>query len=351
MLNSKRRNPHIELLRIVAILLISLMHGIKCAYGSQVLINAATFVVINSVGNMGVTIFVLISGYFGISFRLAKLFRLWCILLFYSLVIFFTNIYISDSLLIDVIFTKTFLKGLFTAFTPITSNTWWFFSSYVILFMLSPLLNMASGKMTKQQFQYLIAVLLLFYSFSPTFLLHSLSNTPNGKSTENMIMVYLIGRYLFIHGVPKFIYQHTASIFGACTMLIFSINYFVFDPLFMAKDHNFFVIIGATCAFLYFLKLNTRLQQYEGLICEVATYVFPIYLINWSLINYFEPSYVCYCDDKSFLPRYLLAQIIVIVCSLAIEFIRRIIFDKVITKAEIYITNKTESITNHLFNV
>ncbi|MBR6606437.1 MAG: acyltransferase family protein [Prevotella sp.] len=77
-----QRQTNYELLRIIAILLISLMHGIRSAYGSPNILNSVSFVAINAIGNMGVTIFILISGYFGIRFRLSKLFTLWAIVLF-----------------------------------------------------------------------------------------------------------------------------------------------------------------------------------------------------------------------------------------------------------------------------
>ena len=73
------------------------------------------------------------------------------------------------------------------AFTPATSNTWWFCTSYLIVLLLSPFLNKICDSISQRQFQYLLAVLLAVYSLSPTFLMHSLSGSPNGKCTENMI--------------------------------------------------------------------------------------------------------------------------------------------------------------------
>ena len=347
--NNKLRQPNIELLRLVAIILISFMHGIKCAYGSENQLNAISFVLVNAVGNMGVTVFILISGYFGIQSKVSKLFRLWGIILFYSLLLFFVSIYLSGQELPYIFYTKSFYKDLYTALTPITSGTWWFFTSYTILFMLAPLFNKAADCMTKRQFLYLIVVLLFFYSISPTFLMHSLSNTPNGKCTENMILAYFIGRYIAKYGIPDTIRHHAFSIWGGCLLLISFIDYFIFDPLFMAKDHNLFIIIGALCLFLYFHKSNIHHPNIDHVICYIATYVFPIYLLNWKLIEYLEPLYIGYSNENSFMYRFLLVQIGIITISIMIEWIRRILFDKSIHKIEKYINDKTTPVFNNIF--
>ena len=60
----QQRYTNYELLRIFAILLISLMHGIRSAYGSSYPLNDMAHVIINAIGNTGVTLFVLISGFF-----------------------------------------------------------------------------------------------------------------------------------------------------------------------------------------------------------------------------------------------------------------------------------------------
>ena len=233
---SNSRQANYELLRIYAILLISLMHGISSAYASVNLVNSIAHVSINAIGNMGVTIFVLVSGYFGIRLRVSKIIWLWSLMFFYSLVIFAIQCYTSEIPLPDNYENaKEFLKNLYTAITPVTSNRWWFCSSYFILMMLAPLLSKACNNISKQSFQYLLGVLLFFYSISPTFLMHSLTYTLGGKCTETIILAYLIGRYIARFGYPACIQQHYRTIFIGCFSVIFVVDFFVMDPLFMAE--------------------------------------------------------------------------------------------------------------------
>lgn len=343
-----KRQTNYELLRISSILIISFMHGIKSAYGSPCELNSILFVAINAIGNMGVTIFILISGYFSIKYRLSKLFQLWAIVLFYSVLIFLFNNYIYPGSVTPDFLSKDFIKALYTTLTPITSGTWWFITSYTVLFMLSPLLNKATKKMSKYQFKYLLLVLLLFYSISPTFLMHSLSDTPNGKCTENMILAYLLGRYIYYYGLPSTLMKNSGKILICCLTLIFIINYFIFDPLFMAKDHNLFIILGAICIFTIFKGITIKSDRVNRFICHAATFAFPIYILNMFLIDLLEYQYIELRTSYSYIPYYLMVQIEVIIISVFIEYIRRSVCDKPINFIGKMIDIKTELIINRL---
>ena len=107
--NRNIRKPNYELLRIFAILLITLMHSLRSAYGHNI-----GFVGVNTIGNMGVTLFVLISGYFGIRMRASKLIWLWTTMLFYSLLIFSVGYYLSEVPTLADGNIKAFLKHLYT---------------------------------------------------------------------------------------------------------------------------------------------------------------------------------------------------------------------------------------------
>jgi surface polysaccharide O-acyltransferase-like enzyme len=324
-----------------------MMHGIRSAYGSSNDLNAISFAAINTIGNMGVTIFILISGYFGIKMRLSKLFKLWSIVLFYSLLIFLYNTFINQPIE-NFALNKELIKDAYRALTPITSNTWWFITSYTILFMLSPLLNKAVKSMSKFQMQYLLVILLIFYSISPTILMHSLSNTPNGKCTENMILAYLIGRYIAIYGVPSSIKNKYIVILVSCFCLIFSINYFVFDPLFMAKDHNMFIILGSVCVFTMFSNINITNTNISKSIAWIATFAFPIYILNIFLIDNLEFQYASLNTSSAYLAYYLVAQCEIIAISILAESVRRLLLEKPVSYIENIIDRKTTFLSDKL---
>ena len=82
----KQRNSTIELLRILCILMIVFMHlvGIWWDYCDN-LFDKEFVIFVNSLCNCAVTIFMLISGYYGIRFNLRKIVQFEMMVIFYSI--------------------------------------------------------------------------------------------------------------------------------------------------------------------------------------------------------------------------------------------------------------------------
>lgn len=78
------RNSGVELLRIICMFGIIFMHTFGIFYDKVSGIYLAAGIAINSLFNMGVSIFMLISGYYGIRFSFKKLIRLESMILFYA---------------------------------------------------------------------------------------------------------------------------------------------------------------------------------------------------------------------------------------------------------------------------
>lgn len=153
----KERASNIELLRIVSILLIILGHYFNHGIGSgspefATMGQKATCFLFS--GNVGVHLFVLISGYFMIfqQITLKKLAKLACIISFYSLSLFLfveycvrgnNNISLSET-----------IHHLF----PIMYSKYWFISTYVQLIILSPFINQLIRTAGAQKNLYLLAI-------------------------------------------------------------------------------------------------------------------------------------------------------------------------------------------------
>lgn len=88
LLNKQSRESGIELLRIFAMFGIVYMHTFGPFLSSEAKSLQIHAVIINSMFNAGVSCFILISGYFGVSFSVRKVFRLECEVIFYSLLSF-----------------------------------------------------------------------------------------------------------------------------------------------------------------------------------------------------------------------------------------------------------------------
>lgn len=273
----KERLSNFELLRIFSMFCIVLMHTSVAVFangGSQ--FNVYLCVAVNSICNIGVACFILISGYFGIKFIPEKLMALELKIIFFS---------VLSMLLIAAVTKNIGIKTVVFSFFPTVTRKYWFFSCYIVLSLLSPFLNKACEQLTKRSFQQLLLTLLIVFSLCPTLFRRELMQD-SGKGLANMIMIYLIGRYLKLHGekIKKWSTKRLASAATLTLMTEFGLNCVethvrgggasVAVPF--ARDCSIFIICFAVLVFLIF----RRLEFFSATINLVAESVFAIYLLN-----------------------------------------------------------------------
>lgn len=182
------RNSNVELLRLLCIVMIVSMHVFGRYNDNLSVWGWAALSVNNAVGNLGVTIFMLISGWYGIRLRTEKLLNLWNITLFWSLALIAVDVDHSA---------KNLVRSVFPVFT----GKYWFLTVYIVISCLSPYIERLIAQLSRRQFQQLIAVLLLFFVVAPTFVILEIMHD-SGKGVMNMLTVYLIGRYMARYGLP-----------------------------------------------------------------------------------------------------------------------------------------------------
>ncbi len=263
----KERSSNFELLRLLCIFGILVMHtfaGIDTTVSTQ---NLLLQVFCNSLFNTGVTCFVLISGYFGIRFDLAKLVRLDLMIIFFTL---------AGNLLLGDFGIKTLIKSCI----PVISRQYWFISCYFVLCILAPYLNQIPEKMKKEQFRTLLLVLLLIFSVIPTVTTYDIMQDA-GKGLADFVMIYLIGRYLALYcSGPLRIRRLLAGIvlsvgiiFAAdgARSLASGVIYTTF-----ARDCSVFIIFASVLLLLLFQELRFK----NGVINRAAGNVLAVYVLD-----------------------------------------------------------------------
>lgn len=212
------RQSNFELLRILCILGIITMHTWGMFYGNATGLNLTFGVLINSLFNTGVSIFMLISGYFGISWTVKKYLRLEMKIIFYSVLSMLVISYMQNS---------WNLKDVAKAFLPVVSGRYWYITSYVLIFIFSKFLNRVPEILGKKEFKKLLFLMFLVFSIIPTIVQFDIMND-GGKGVINMLLVYYIGRYIKLYWDEKDIRLLKTILIGiATTVLGFSLNYFL----------------------------------------------------------------------------------------------------------------------------
>ncbi len=179
------RKSNIELLRILCMFMIILWH-INIAveqcepYTHDFILKDAIY----SITVIAVNCFVLISGYFGIHFKIKSIVILLLQCLFYSIILGCTiNIIYNEPLKIMIML------------MPVSSNTWWFVTTYFMLYLSAPLLNKAIENMNIKEF--------IFTSISFTLIcvycgyIFKNENNPSGHSYLQFVYIYIIGRAIY----------------------------------------------------------------------------------------------------------------------------------------------------------
>lgn len=344
---NKKRESKYELLRIISMLLIIAHHfsvhgGFK--YPNNTLaVNSVFTQILLSGGKLGVNIFVLISGYF-LSKSKIKVKRIICLclqILFYSLVIF--GVFTIAGL--QPFSIKELIKNIF----PISYNLWWFASTYIALYLLSPFINKVISVLSKKQYRLLLIIMFVMWSFIPT-LLFTFSQA---NDLLWFVFLYLLAGYIRIHldektnSVKRYCIITIALIF-----LIFLLN-ILFDVLgmkiaFFAKHATTFysqdrVTTLLIAVFMFLMFKNLKIKP-SVIINSIASTVFGVYLIHdhpwvrkWLWTNVLANN--TYAHSK-WLVAYAFGAVCVVfvVCSL-IEFTRLQLLEK-------HYMNKVEKISN-----
>lgn len=271
------RNSSIELLRILAMVFIVISHS--SVHGG--LPDVASDIMFNNLlldwcvlGNLGVDIFIIISGYFmctnknmSQTNRIVKLCtQVW----FYSILCL--AIYAVLGYSINV---KTIIEALF----PTIFSVYWFFTTYVVLILLSPYLNIVLDKLTHKQFLTFMGLILLIWCVIPTFTRSSMGS----NELCQFIMFYIIGAYFKKYKNPLTNKKIRYCLTGVSFLLLFSSSIVIrivlgeqFALLFY--DRNSVLVVGCAVG-LFSIALYHR-EFYNKNINRIAGCVFGVYLFH-----------------------------------------------------------------------
>ena len=235
------RHSGLECLRIISIILIVSMHILGNTFHTSNWLNKEFILFINTLGNTGVTLFILISGYFGIRFNTHKFFKMLVVVWFYSIV----------SYLIETIWLHTphTWIGLASSLLPILSKKYWFMTCYVVLYCFSPYLNRLVQNLSQKSYKQLLLLWGFFFVFAPTILFFEIQND-TGKGIINVTLAYLIGQYLKVYGLPENMKRHGWDILSGSLAGIFILNSLLTAMsgniiLRFARDNNLLIIIAS----------------------------------------------------------------------------------------------------------
>ena len=321
------RSSNIELLRILSIFFILILHVVSM---SDILylnnFNSIIIKIFSSFGEIGVSCFILISGYFGIKRNWNKILHLILITTLYSVLVY-----------ISIPLNSFSVTELFKALFVVPMYTNWFISCYLIVLVLSPYLEIFVKSLSKRQFEGLLLTLFVCFSILPT-----LFNTPyytiitaGGKCLSYFLFLYLIGRYIQLYFNKNISRNKTISVFLISTFIINVLNFsaalILNKQVFVySMDCSPFILISSLSAFFYFKSLDI---QYK-LINTLSSSIIAVYLLDGTRIfwNYHIFHIEQYKNSVIFSFVLLSEVVFCFVISIIIDKVRIILFSKLENK-------------------
>lgn len=274
------RNSNFELLRILAMFMIVFIHAnmylFRFVSGSSAFFYNG---MVNGICNIGVTCFMLISGYYGMKPDIGKFVRMECMMITYSL---------AETILLCVVTPDqmqgaALLEQLVKSFLPFITRKYWFYSCYVCLLFFSGYIQRFIEQLSKEAFQRLLLLLLVLFSVLPTMFYFEII-PDNGKGLVHMIMIYMIGRYIRMYRDVKI--SAKAVILFVILWIVNGVSHEIPIQIggiyhHLCKDNS---ITNLTMAvILFYLFKEVKLQS--GSINRVAGSVFAVFALNDAVVS------------------------------------------------------------------
>jgi surface polysaccharide O-acyltransferase-like enzyme len=339
-LTDKIRNSNLEILRIISMLLIVAQHYSVHGFSTiemKYSLNRYVVGILSLGGKLGVACFILISGYFMVysKFTVKKLIKLVAETWFYTI-----SIYILFSFVLTPV-EPIGLKTLIKAMLPIGYSEYWFMTDYIMLMLMSPVLNIVIANISKERLQKFLVGAIVFWSILPTFI----GAHYGYNELVWFIVLYMLAGYIrkyldfekknarkhLIVGMISYILVIVSNVMLIFLGHITNIDIFTNQSSRLMFLNSPFILITAVELLIGFLKLK---PNYNKLINILAGATLGVYLIHdnnlvrlylWRVILKNADMY-----NSSLLILHALISILIvyIVCS-CIDLIRQVTVEKI----------------------
>lgn len=276
------RHSNIELLRIVSMIMVVMLHFNNHGYNTGLLILSDEISsqylfghLIESFCIIAVHCFVLISGYCGIRFKVKSLFNLYLDCFFAGMIGYLLWVLLSPEAKLGV----SVLGRLFA----FSHNHWWFITTYLGLYFLSPTLNYAMNLVSKREGTVIVLLFLLYCLWTYYW------NWYNDGMLPLFICLYCIGRYVrrFVDGgfirnnrwkwLLSYCFCSLITFSFVLLILLFPQNKLIhrFDPY---NYYALFIIVAAVSMLLFSLSFSFN----SKIVNRVASSCLSVYLLQES---------------------------------------------------------------------
>jgi len=220
---------------------------------------------VESFAIIGVNSFTMISGYFGIRLRWRGISVFLGQCLFYSVfVTAFMSIIIPEAV---------GPKQWFESWMILSHTDLWYVPAYFGLMLLSPFLNAGAESLSRRQFGASLALFVFFNVWCGWWWGGNFN--PTGYTIVQLIMVYMLGRYIRLHMAQNVIRCRWAAMIYLSVSVLVALSYMWWPAKAFAYNSPL-VLISSISFFMIFRGISFK----SGIVNYVARSAFAVYLVH-----------------------------------------------------------------------
>lgn len=344
----KKRIVSIELLRILAMIMVVMLHylskgGLLTPLTGEFSSGAYVAWLLEAFSIVAVNVYMLISGYFLVEsgFKPGRLTELVCQVLFYSLLV--PPVLIALGILDPGQLT---VYQLLQCLFPNQMVHYWFITAYVTMYLFAPVLAAGAKHMSQKQLRNIILLLLLFFSVGKSVLPVQLEMDNQGYDGLWFMCVFLVAAYMRLYGIPFLQKGKRAALcyLGSC-LLIYGLTMgirliylqtghlgnFIHSPY----DYNHVLTLFAAISLFYAFS-NWKLSgesRIGKLILRAAPYTLGVYLLHEHIqLRTLWPGWLgatLDCSPVTLVLRAIGAVLLVFVIGILVDMVRSAVFQLV----------------------
>ncbi|MCM1122523.1 MAG: acyltransferase [Eubacterium sp.] len=339
-----KRQANFELLRIVAMLMIIVLHYLNKS--NLLLLYTQEHMAVNYVMHLiiafcivAVNCYVLLSGYFLVesAWKPGRVVSLVAQILFYSLLI-----------PVVLICAGVVSAGDLTVYDwlgfvlPIETEHYWFATAYLIMYVFAPLVAAGAKAVEKKTLQIVIGILLLFFSVGKSLVPATFATDHYGYDYGWFLCLFLIAAYIRLHGCPKLEKRKNAWILyigmslgifllaevsGILAEVLHPFAYYMDMP---TTYNHILCLLASIGLFMAFKDMKSWEGKAADLFRRLAPYTFGVYLlhehvlirnqwIKWLRVDEVWGSWM-------FIPHMIVCVLIVYAAGTVVDYGRALIF-------------------------
>lgn len=291
----KKRMANMELLRIVAMMMVVLLHYLsKGAFLSpltgEMQTNGYVAWLMEAFAIVAVNVYMLLSGYFLVEsgFRPGRLVELVCQVLFYTVMVPVVLV-VCGILPVGDITVYQILQYVF----PTQMLHYWFVSAYILMYLFVPILSAGAKALSQKQLQITIALLIAVLAVSKSLIPVKLELDNLGYDAIWFMCVFLVAAYIRLYGIPFFDRMSKGIICYVCAALAIFAGALGVRALYLKTGslgdfiqatysyNHIFVLFASVALFyaFYYLQISEE-SKFGKFVCKISPHTFGVYLLH-----------------------------------------------------------------------